>query len=219
MAFLTTSTGLPECSRLRRQGRWHHGMCILIETQSIKLTLLPRMTLQPLERPWMTARDAAPSAMVQLQRMPSSIFLRATTSYHHLFKSYTAHNSLATFVFLPKQPSGTTNASQAINRPTLIAAKMFVGDSVLSTDYYVDNGGLGSDGLAKEWYINTASFYRQIRNVKIDITGTYKAVKMAGIHYQVAQATTLHNVDIVAVNRTDLVGISKSYFRAADGGG
>ena len=84
---------------------------------------------------------------------------------------------------------------------------MFVGDYLLSTDTYVANGGNGTDGLAKEWYINTASFYRQIRNIKVDITGTYKAVKMAGIHWQVAQATSMFNVEVTAVKRPDLIGI------------
>ncbi len=75
---------------------------------------------------------------------------------------------------------------------------------------YVPNGGIGADGLAKEWYINTANFYRQIRNFKIDITNVNKAAKLAGIHYQVAQATSLHNVEIVATNRKDQLGKSQS---------
>jgi hypothetical protein len=41
--------------------------------------------------------------------------------------------------------------------PIIKAASSFVGLGVISTDFYVDNGGLGVDGLAKEWYINTVS--------------------------------------------------------------
>ena len=69
---------------------------------------------------------------------------------------------------------------------------------MLSTDEYTGLGN-GADGLDMEWYINTASFYRQIRNFFIDVTDvpTNKG-PAAGIHYQVAQATSLENVEIIA---------------------
>jgi hypothetical protein len=44
---------------------------------------------------------------------------------------------------------------QANNWPLITAAASFVGLGVFSTDVYVDNGGTGSDGSSKEWYINT----------------------------------------------------------------
>jgi hypothetical protein len=50
-----------------------------------------------------------------------------------------------------------TNNNQPNDIPVIKAASSFVGLGVISTDFYVDKGGLGVDGLAKEWYINTVS--------------------------------------------------------------
>ena len=66
-------------------------------------------------------------------------------------------------------PFGTQVIGDANNWPTIKAARRFVGLGVLSTDEYT-GGGNGTDGLALEYYINTANFYRQIRNLRIDIT-------------------------------------------------
>lgn len=88
-------------------------------------------------------------------------------------------------------PFGTQVIGDAINRPTLVASKSFVGLGVLSTDLYT-----GGNGGAEEYYINTANFYRQIRNVAIDITGA--GVNISCLHYQVAQATSLQNVELIA---------------------
>lgn len=59
-------------------------------------------------------------------------------------------------------------------------------------------GGTGTDGLDQEYFVNTANFYRQIRNVIIDVTQTRASQKVAGLHYQVAQATSLQNVLLIA---------------------
>lgn len=67
----------------------------------------------------------------------------------------------------------------------------------MSTDEYT-GGGKGIDGLSMEWYVNTANFYRQIRNFYIDVTDAPQGRAIAGIHYQVAQATSLQNIEIVA---------------------
>lgn len=94
-------------------------------------------------------------------------------------------------------PFGTQVIGDAVSRPTLVASKSFIGLGVLSADEYT-GGGTGTDGLDQQYYVNTANFYRQIRNVVIDITSTRDSQKVAGIHYQVAQATSMQNVDIVA---------------------
>jgi hypothetical protein len=92
---------------------------------------------------------------------------------------------------------GTQLVGDPTNMPTIKAASSFVGLGVLSTDVYVGDGA-GADGKDNEWYVNTASFYRSIRNVRIDITGAHPSLNMTAIHYQVAQATSLHNVEINA---------------------
>lgn len=55
--------------------------------------------------------------------------------------------------------------------------------------------------------MNTANFYRQIRNIRIDITATRPALGVAGLHYQVAQATSLQDVEIIASRGTKQRGI------------
>jgi len=75
----------------------------------------------------------------------------------------------------------------AINPPTLKAAPSFTGIALLDADVYIP-GGYGA-----EWYTNTNNFYRQARNFVIDLT----AMDMSsgtGIHWQVAQATSLQNI-------------------------
>jgi hypothetical protein len=64
---------------------------------------------------------------------------------------------------------GAQVIGDANNRPTLLASPSFVGLGVLSTDEYTGAGGKGIDGGDLEYYVNTANFYRQIRNITIDI--------------------------------------------------
>ncbi|KAK4186215.1 putative LysM domain-containing protein [Podospora australis] len=102
---------------------------------------------------------------------------------------------------------GTQIIGDANSWPTIVAASSFVGLGVLSTDVYVENGGNGPDGNALEWYINTARFYGQIRNIRIDITKTDPGAYVAALHYQVAQATTIENVEIIANSATTQQGM------------
>ncbi|KAL3462096.1 pectate lyase superfamily protein-domain-containing protein [Aspergillus heterothallicus] len=102
---------------------------------------------------------------------------------------------------------GTQIIGDANDWPTIVGAASFVGLGVLSTDVYVENGGDGPDGNALEWYINTARFYSQIRNLRIDITATNAGAYVAALHYQVAQATTIENVEIIADSGTTQQGM------------
>ncbi|KAI1863819.1 uncharacterized protein JN550_009317 [Neoarthrinium moseri] len=92
---------------------------------------------------------------------------------------------------------GTQFVGDAVNRPIIKASASFVSLGVISTNHYVENGGTGSDGNAKQWYINTANFYRQIRNFVIDIRAVDQNAYVAALHYQVAQATSLQFVDFI----------------------
>ncbi|PWY72268.1 pectin lyase-like protein [Aspergillus heteromorphus CBS 117.55] len=96
-------------------------------------------------------------------------------------------------------PSGTYLVSSSIiqyyntefygnpfDYPTILAASSFVGLGVISSDVYV--------GEKEEWYINTNNFLRSIRNFKIDITRTNPTAYVCGIHWQVAQGTSLENI-------------------------
>ena len=69
--------------------------------------------------------------------------------------------------------------------PTLKAAPSFAGMAVIDADPYEDGGA--------NWYTNQNNFYRQIRNFVIDLTAM-PPTSGAGIHWQVAQATSLQNI-------------------------
>ncbi|KFZ09951.1 hypothetical protein V501_05394 [Pseudogymnoascus sp. VKM F-4519 (FW-2642)] len=102
-------------------------------------------------------------------------------------------------------PPGTYMVSKPLNQyyytqmigdlsapPTLKATAGFVGMAVIDADPYAD-GGIN-------WFTNQNNFFRQIRNFVIDLTAMPVNVG-AGIHWQVAQATSLQN--IVFNMRTD----------------
>lgn len=82
-----------------------------------------------------------------------------------------------------------------VDRPVFLAARSFQGLGVLSSDFYIDQGNGAS------WYINQNNFMRQVRNVIIDIRNTpdnprgVPAPGPACLHWQVAQATSLQNID------------------------
>jgi len=86
----------------------------------------------------------------------------------------------------------TQLVGDAISPPTLKAAAHFEGMAVIDADPYIDGG-------ANLW-VNQNNFFRQIRNFVIDVTAM-PLNKGTGIHWQVAQATSLQN--IVFNMRTD----------------
>jgi hypothetical protein len=76
----------------------------------------------------------------------------------------------------------------ALSLPTLKASASFEGMAVIDADPYIP-GGNGAN-----WYTNQNNFYRQIRNFVIDVTQIPAGKGAAGIHWQVAQATSLQNI-------------------------
>ena len=78
----------------------------------------------------------------------------------------------------------------AINPPTIRATPGFSGLAMLDADVYI----AGASG--NEWYANQNNFYRQVRNFIIDLS----AGPLSGtscIHWQVAQATSLQNIQFI----------------------
>ena len=72
----------------------------------------------------------------------------------------------------------------------------FQGIALIDSDVYIPEGN------GSEWYINQNQFYRQVRNFVIDLTAMPKSNTQGdqtyvptGIHWQVAQATSLQNID------------------------
>jgi hypothetical protein len=79
----------------------------------------------------------------------------------------------------------TQLVGDAVSVPTLLAAPTFAGMAVIDSDPY------GAGGV--NWFTNQNNFYRQVRNFVIDLTHMPETVG-AGIHWQVAQATSLQNI-------------------------
>ena len=88
----------------------------------------------------------------------------------------------------------TQFVGDAVNIPTIKAAASFQGIAVIDSDPYEDSGA--------NWYTNQNNFFRQVRNFVIDIT-SIPATSGAGIHWQVAQATSLQNIRFEMVKGGD----------------
>ncbi|OBT56198.1 hypothetical protein VE04_02872 [Pseudogymnoascus sp. 24MN13] len=73
--------------------------------------------------------------------------------------------------------------------PTILAASSFVGLGVISSDVY------SGPGPTDEWYLSQNNFLRSVKNFKIDITQTQWDAQVCAIHWQVAQGTTLENIE------------------------
>ncbi|KAG0646887.1 hypothetical protein D0Z07_6304 [Hyphodiscus hymeniophilus] len=86
----------------------------------------------------------------------------------------------------------TQFVGDAVSVPTIKATAGFAGIALIDSDPYAEGG--------VNWYTNQNNFFRQVRNFIIDTTAMPVGVG-AGIHWQVAQATSLQN--IVFNMRTD----------------
>ncbi|RDW56893.1 pectin lyase fold factor [Coleophoma crateriformis] len=75
--------------------------------------------------------------------------------------------------------------------PIIRTSASFIGLGAIQSDVYIPNDN------GNEWYVEQSNFYRQVRNFIIDITDTTTA-SAAGLHWQVAQATSLTNVLVSA---------------------
>lgn len=83
----------------------------------------------------------------------------------------------------------TQVVGDAVSPPTIKVAanyKNVVGLAVFDADVYIPAGS------GSEWYANQNNFYRQVRNFIIDMTTA--PLTAAGVHWQVAQATSLQNI-------------------------
>jgi len=80
----------------------------------------------------------------------------------------------------------TQLVGDALNPPTIVGTSDFAGIALLDADPY-GNGGVN-------WYINQNNFFRQVRNFVIDVSAVDGGINGAGIHWQVAQATSLQNI-------------------------
>ncbi|KAI1169778.1 glycoside hydrolase family 55 protein [Nemania sp. FL0916] len=114
--------------------------------------------------------------------------------------SRTTHPAIVYFpygTYLVKKPIVQTYYTQfvgdALKVPTIKGSADFAGMGVIDANPY---DYTAAQDPPPNWYINQNNFFRQIRNFVIDMTempiGSGKA--SAGIHWQVAQATSLQNI-------------------------
>ncbi|PWY88961.1 exo-1,3-beta-D-glucanase [Aspergillus heteromorphus CBS 117.55] len=106
-----------------------------------------------------------------------------------------------TFIYFPpgtyliSSPINASYYSQLVGNPndlpTIKTSPSFIGLGAIQSDVYIPNDN------GDEWYVEQSNFYRQVRNLIIDIHDTTTAYA-AGLHWQVAQATSLTNVYITA---------------------
>ncbi|KAJ7197153.1 glycoside hydrolase family 55 protein [Mycena pura] len=74
----------------------------------------------------------------------------------------------------------------AKNPPTLLADSSFTDLAVIDADPYLAGGA--------QWYQNQNNFFRSVRNFVIDVRRVPPTVSGTGIHWQVAQSTSLMNI-------------------------
>ena len=67
----------------------------------------------------------------------------------------------------------------------------------------------------EEWYINQNNFLRSIKNLKIDVRLTDPSAYVGAIRWQVAQGTSLENIEIYATADSMQQGI---YMENGSGG-
>lgn len=83
----------------------------------------------------------------------------------------------------------------ARNPPTLLAASNFNGMAIIDADPYIPGGG------GAQWYTNQNNFFRSVRNFVIDLRRMPDFASATGIHWQVAQATSLMNIIFLMITR------------------
>ncbi|KAH7884163.1 glycoside hydrolase family 55 protein [Phlebopus sp. FC_14] len=95
--------------------------------------------------------------------------------------TYLVSSAINTYYF-------TQMIGDAKNPPTLLASPNFSGFAVIDADPYIPNG------YGAQWFTNQDNFYRSVRNLIIDLRQIPASTTAIGLHWQVAQATSLINV-------------------------
>lgn len=104
----------------------------------------------------------------------------------------------------------TQLVGDATAHPTLKASAGFTGMAVIDSDPYEDDG--------TSWWVNQNNFFRQVRNFVIDISAQ-PITAGAGIHWQVAQATSLQNIVFNMATDTSDANQQKGIFMDNGSGG
>ncbi|RHZ48193.1 uncharacterized protein CDV56_102104 [Aspergillus thermomutatus] len=98
-----------------------------------------------------------------------------------------------------------------LNVPTILAASSFIGLGVITSDPYVSGN--------EQWYLNQNNFLRSIKNFKIDIRPTDPSAYVCAIHWQVAQGTSLENIEFYMLYNSDVPGNTQQGIYMENGSG
>ncbi|PTB47605.1 carbohydrate-binding module family 50 protein [Trichoderma harzianum CBS 226.95] len=98
-----------------------------------------------------------------------------------------------------------------ISVPTILGASSFVGLGMITSDVYI--------GDNEEWYINTNNFLRNIRNFIIDVRNTNPSASVCGVHWQVAQGTSIENVTFYMLFNSNTPGNTQQGIYMENGSG
>ncbi|KAG6373189.1 glycoside hydrolase family 55 protein [Boletus reticuloceps] len=121
----------------------------------------------------------------------------AESTYEHLLLARFATDSktvvsLRQSTYLVSSPINTYYYTEMIgdakNPPSLLARSNFSGFAVIDADPYIPNG------WGAQWFANQDNFFRSVRNLIIDMRQIPSRNSAIGLHWQVAQATSLVNV-------------------------
>jgi len=108
----------------------------------------------------------------------------------------------------------TQIVGDAVNPPTIKVAASYtagIGLAVFDADIYIPSAG------GREWYANQNNFFRQLRNIVIDMTTA--PLTATGIHWQVAQATHLNNIKINMRSKSESKNQQQGIFMENGSGG
>ncbi|KAI8255747.1 hypothetical protein K4K56_007772 [Colletotrichum sp. SAR 10_98] len=97
------------------------------------------------------------------------------------------------------------------NRPVILAAESFSGLGVITSDVYVDDD--------VTWYLNQNNFLRSVRNFVVDIRPTPQWAYVCGIHWQVAQGTSLENIAFISTTPAEYDGTTQQGIYMENGSG
>jgi glucan 1,3-beta-glucosidase len=119
-------------------------------------------------------------------------------------------------------PYYTQMVGDAINIPTIKGSAAFEGIALVDSNPYYP-GISNPDGSGINWYRNQNNFFRQLRNFIIDLTNMPEtnnggASGPAGLHWQVAQATSLQNIQFNMKPKSDTNKQQGIYMENGSGG-
>ncbi|KAG9310495.1 glycoside hydrolase family 55 protein [Chiua virens] len=135
-----------------------------------------------------------------------------SSTYVVLLRAYAGPELKVVDKYVVSSPIETYYYTQIIgdarNPPTLLASSDFDGSAIIDADPYIP------DAYGAQWFINQDNLFRSVRNLIIDLRQVPSSNPAIGLHWQVAQATSLINIVVEMSTDADTnhQGISRAIF-------